>query len=125
MFLCCDKQFGFKKGLSTSHCTFVAREVVDFYLNNGSSVYAGALDMQKAFDRVSLIMLFAKLMHIGLPLHIARILFLLYSRLNLSVFWNGSLSPSFVTVNGLKQGEILSPSLFCIFIDNLITGLER
>ena len=125
MFLRCDGQFGFNKGLSISHCTFVVREVVDYYLNNGSPVYACALDMQKAFDRVNFIKLFAKLMYIGLPLHTIRILFLLYSSLNLSVFWNGLLSSSFVTLNGLKQGGILSPSLLCIFIDNLISGLER
>ena len=43
-----------------NHCTFVAKEVIglSYYINSGSDVYACALDMQKAFDRVDLVKLF-------------------------------------------------------------------
>ena len=54
----CDLQFGFKYGHSTNHCTYVAREVINYYRNKGCDVFACTLDMQKAFDRVNLIKLF-------------------------------------------------------------------
>ena len=47
-------QFGFKKGCSTTLCTFVLGQVVNHFMNNGSKVYAMFLDCSKAFDLVSI-----------------------------------------------------------------------
>ena len=125
VFNSCDLQFGFKHGHSTNHCTFVAREVIDYYRNNGSDVFACTLDMQKAFDRVNLIKLFNRPALRQLPVHIVRILFLLYSQLSLCVLWNGCISDSFMSLNGLKQGGILSPFLFSVYMNDLLSGLEK
>ena len=77
--------------------------------------------MSKAFDRVDLVKLFKRLSLRALPVHIIRILFVLYC---LNVSWNGCFSESFYTLNGVKQRAILSPSLFSIFINDLLQGLE-
>ena len=45
-------QFGFKRGHSTSMCTMVLKEAIDYYRTNGSDVYCTMLDATKAFDRV-------------------------------------------------------------------------
>jgi len=39
-----DLQHGFKVKQSTSHCTFVLHEVIDYYTDNGSSVFLVLLD---------------------------------------------------------------------------------
>ena len=39
-----DLQYGFKAKYSTSHCTFVLHEVIDYYTNNDSSVFLVPLD---------------------------------------------------------------------------------
>ena len=39
------------------------------------------------------------------------------------VSWTGLLSSPFYAVNGVKQGRVLSPVLFCIYIDGLLTKL--
>ena len=45
--------FKFKETISSAtQCTFVLNEVVQYYLNNGGSVYATFLDASKAFDSV-------------------------------------------------------------------------
>ena len=53
-----DLQFGFKDGLSTTMCTFMVKETISYYVNNGSTVHVLLLDASKAFDRVNYCMFF-------------------------------------------------------------------
>jgi hypothetical protein len=39
--------------------------------------------------------------------------------------WNGCLSATFPVTNGVKQGGILSPILFCVYYDELIQELRK
>ena len=71
----CDLQFGFNYGHLTNQCIYVAMEIIDYYCNNGFDVFACALDMQKAFDRVNLIKLFNRPALRQLPVHIVKIFF--------------------------------------------------
>ena len=48
-----------------------------------------------------------------------------YKRQKLQVGWNGSLSSKSGTTNGIKQGIILSPILFTVYMDELLTRLEK
>ena len=41
------------------------------------------------------------------------------------MLWYSCLSKEFVSYNGIKQGGVLSPILFCIYIDDLLVGLEK
>ena len=41
----------------------------------------------------------------------------MYTRLKLRVPWNGKRSKVFSICNGVKQGGILSPILFCVYTD--------
>ena len=60
-----NHQFGFKAGLSTSLCTNVLKQTVDYYTNRGSYVFACFIDFQKAFDKVNYWKLFLKLLDDG------------------------------------------------------------
>ena len=57
-----ELQFGFKKGLSTTQCTFSMLEIIDYFNVNKSSVCSLQLDASKAFDRVNYCKLFAELL---------------------------------------------------------------
>ena len=46
----------------------------------------------------------------------------LYS--NLETEWMGCYSPAFISTNGIRQGGIASPVLYCLYIDELINRLE-
>ncbi len=46
-----ELQFGFKQHVSTTHCTFVATEIISYYNFNRSNVYTVLLDATNAFDR--------------------------------------------------------------------------
>ena len=39
--------------------------------------------------------------------------------------WGGSNSSLFTIVNGTRQGSILSPSLFAVYVDSLLVELRE
>ena len=51
-------QFAYKEGYSTSMCSFLVAETIQYYKSNGSTVYMLSLDATKAFDLVQYSKLF-------------------------------------------------------------------
>ena len=120
-----DCQFGFKPAHSTTQCSFVVEEIIEFYNNNGSSVFLATLDASRAFDRVEYCKLFEILITRDMcPMYI-RLLLYMYTHQKLRVKWNGIYGNMFNVSNGVKQGGILSPLLFCIYIDILLCALKQ
>jgi len=78
----------------------------------------------KAFDRVHYCKLFRLLVKRGLPTCIVRILINLYTVNQVRVLWAGLTSDYFAALNGVKQGGVISPILFRIYIDDLLTRLS-
>ena len=120
-----ELQFGFKKGVSTNHCTGLIKAVVSRYLNSKSNVFACFLDASKAFDRVNHSVLFSRLLDCGLPPSIVRLLLGWYSDQKLQVRWNGLSSDPFSVSNGVRQGGVLSPILFTVDRDDLLLRLKE
>ena len=118
-------QYGFKPGHSTVQCSFVVNETIQYYINNGSNVYSMLLDASRAFDRVHYIKLFKLLMSKGICPVIARFLCIMYSNQIIKVKWSDHISDGFTASNGVKQGGVLSPILFGIYIDVLFKRLAE
>ena len=124
VFKCCDLQFGFRSNHSTSQCTFVLKEIIQYYTNNNSNAYCMLLDASKAFDHVHYIKLFKLLTERGICPVIARSLLNLYTNQKLCIKWGAIVSPTFSVRNGVKQGGVLSPILFCVYMDELLYRLR-
>ena len=120
-----ELQFGFKPKHSTSHALFVLSETVDYFTTHGSNVYVTFLDCSKAFDKVSHNGLFIKLIERGVPLCFINILVYWLSNLNSRCRWLATFSRSYALMSGVKQGGILSPVLFTVFINDLIVMLRK
>ena len=119
-----DLQFGYKKGLSTSSCTFVASEVIQHYLNGNNDVHVMLLDASKAFDCVHYITLFRQLLSKNFCPLVAKVLLYMHVNQSVRVRWNSYLSEEISVSNGVKQGGILSPVLFSIYTDVILSSLR-
>ena len=120
-----DLQFGFKEKSSTTMCTFMALETIQYYTGNDSNVHVLLLDASKAFDRVNYIKLFKKLLDKGMCPLTVRLLFNIYTKQKLQVKWNNCVSSEFLVTNGVRQGGVLSPLLFGIYVDELLEKLKN
>ena len=117
-------QFGFKKKSSTSHAIYCLRETVDYYVTHGSNVYCSFLDASKAFDRLVHAGLFLKLLQRGTPLIFINLIMFWYSDLQCRVRWGETLSDWFCIKAGVRQGGILSPVFYCLYVDELVEVLS-
>lgn len=117
-------QFGFKRNLGTDMCIYVLKEIIDRYRCLGGSTFLCFLDASKAFDRVNHTVLFKKLIDRKVPGFIIRILMYWYSSQLIYVRWSGCMSAGFKVSNGVRQGGILSPHLFNLYMNDLSSLLN-
>ena len=124
IFLTSDEQFAYKSNFSTTMCTFMVLETIEYYKNKGSSVYISLLDSSKAFDYLKYDILFNKLLKKNLCPLVIRMLFNIYSQSKYRILWNGSVSNYFNIQNGVKQGAVLSPILYTLYVEKLIEDVK-
>ena len=120
-----DLQFAYKSKISAIHCVNSVNQTVNHYINNLGKVYVCTLDASKAFDRVNLLTLFKKLFERNMCPLFLRFFIHSYCNQKMRIKWNAAISDSFDTSNGVKQGGVLSPPLFNVYLDELILLLMR
>jgi len=118
-------QFAYKANHSTTMCTLLLKETAAYFVNRKSSVYCALVDASKAFDRLSHDKLFRTLLDRQVPPEVVRFLIDNYRRQRMQVKWGATVSGAFGVENGVKQGGILSPILFNVYMDILLKRLEN
>ena len=83
------------------------------------------LDCSKAFDMCRFDTLFQKLIDKGLPHVVIRVLSFVYQHQLGFVQLGGQKSNEFKLKNGTRQGSVLSPSLFTVYIDDMLKELRQ
>ncbi len=100
-------------------------ETISYYNFKHTNVYALLLDATKAFDRVHYSKLFNELCKRNLSLLVTRLLLYMYTNQKLQVKLSGKISSQFGVLNGTKQGGVLSPILFAVYIDGMLERLKE
>ena len=120
-----DQQFGFKRGHSCADCSFALKTTIDHYMERGNTnMFVCTLGLSKAYDRVPYYRLFSKLLDIGAPVYFVRMLSVWYDQQRMHVKWKEKLSDVFKMSNGVRQGSVLSPGLFNVYMNDMIEKLQ-
>lgn len=119
-----EMQYAFKPKMSTTMCTLVLKEVVTHYWSNQTPVYACFLDATKAFDRVRFDQLFDILIDRQVNPFDLRLLMHSYEHQEVRASWKGQHTQYFPTSNGVKQGSIAAPTLFCLYLESLLDSVK-
>ena len=114
-----DAQFGFKSNHSTIDAIFVLKHLIDTHIQSKENLYCAFIDLKKAFDSISRVGLWYKLIHAGIDGKLFRSIRSLYAEVSLCVKGLTSLTDVFSCDIGLLQGEIMSPILFSLFLGDI------
>ena len=117
-------QGGFRPQLSCLHSAFILQETIQHLREHGKKAFVAFLDVRKAFDTVWHEGLLVKLHRRGIHGRLWHLIQAWYAQSTAAVQWDSHQSSHFPVLQGVRQGAILSPLLYCIFVDELLDNLH-
>lgn len=120
-----ESQIGFRKTYRPTDHIFTLKSIIDKYLRSKDRVYSCFVDLRKAFDTVWREAMSAKIKKYGINGKLYEIIKSMYSTVKYSVKLSTGLTSSFSSNVGVKQGCILSPLLFNLFINDFPKALDH
>ena len=119
-----EEQAGFRKGYSTVDQIFNLFVMGEKYLSKRRGrMYVSFIDFSRAFDKIPHI-LFVQLIKRGIHGCILQVLRSMYSTLKASVRTNSFVTEWFECIVGTRQGCMLSPFLFAMYVNEFIDLLR-
>jgi hypothetical protein len=90
----------------------------------GRETYLCFFDFEKAYDNVNHAILFEKMEAVGINLKIINVIKNLYGKTKMRIRFNNLKSEVYEYKKGVRQGCPCSPTLFNIFVNDILDGME-
>ena len=116
-----EEQAGFRLGRSTTKQIYNLRILCERYLQHQQDLYHVFIDFKKAFDGVWHEALWATMRLYNININLITVIQKLYEKATSAVCFNNSIGAWFKTSVGVRQGFLLSPTLFNILLERIRT----
>ena len=116
-----EEQAGFRHGRSTIEQIFNLRILCEKHLQHQRNIYHVFIDFKKAFDRVWHEALWTTMKKFNISGKLIDTIQSLYENAMSAVLVQGATGEWFHTSVGVRQGCLLSPTLFNIFLEGIMT----
>ena len=123
-----DEQAGFRQDRSCADHSATMRIITEQSLEWQAPLYAVLVDFQKTFDSVDRDVIWRLMHHYGFPPKFITIIQQLYEDATCQVTHEAELTEPFNVTAGVRQGCLLSPTIFLMVVDwvmNLSTAEKR
>lgn len=119
-----ESQFGFRPDRGTVDAIFITRQIIEKAREHNMELHLNFIDFKSAFDTIWRAALWKMLRSIGIDEKIVKIIENLYEDTQCAVVIEGNLTEWFTVEVGVRQGCLLSPTLFNIFLDFVMEDLK-
>jgi len=120
-----DEQNGFRQGRSTLDHLSTLTSIVEERKARKLSTFVAFIDFSKAYDCVDRTLMWHKFDKIGMPNKMLNALKCIYDKVECCVRVNGFHSEWFPVNRGLRQGCLLSPLMFNLFINDIAMEINN
>jgi ribonuclease HI len=117
--------FAFRTGQSTNTALSILRQVIDYAKIQKRSFLIASLDIRKAYDTVPLSAIILTLKRIKCPNRLIALIAQLFQQRAFQIQTAYGYTNTFSPLNGIPQGDPLSPLLWLIFYDPLLIRLQQ
>ena len=119
-----DEEGGFRERRGCLDLVFMLSEIINVRRHANMGTFMCFIDVTKAYDTVWLDGLWAKLWNYGVQGRMWRFIREWYKDMSSQVLADGKKTRSFKLEQGVKQGAILSPLLYNLFINDIVKLLK-
>jgi len=120
-----ETQNGFRKGRLCTDPTFCLKLLIEKRREFNLEIYLLLIDYEKAFDNIKRQVLFNILKSRHIPDSLLKAIVDIYTQNKILIKFNSNLSKLVEINKGVRQGCPLSPTLFNIYSDEIITKWQK
>lgn len=115
-----DEQCGFRQGRGCVDQVFAVKQICEKYLEKGKDVFFAFMDLEKAYDRIDRAALWEVLGLYGVGGKLLNAVKGFYVESRACVRIGNDVSDRFPVKVGLRQGCVMSPWLFNVYMDGVV-----